>query len=140
MDNKTSHTATVTYLGDLRCNSVHEKSNNSYDTDAPLDNNGKGQAFSPTDTIAAGLASCMLTVMGIKAIELKVDLKSSVANVTKVMAADPRRISAINVELHMAGNCDKRSQLILERVALTCPVFNSLHPEMEKNITFNWNK
>ncbi|WP_041497763.1 OsmC family protein [Nonlabens marinus] len=131
-------TSQVTYLGDLRCNSKHLKSGSEYPTDAPIDNNGKGEAFSPTDTVAAGLASCMMTVMGIKAADLKVDLAGSTAQVTKIMAAEPRRISKIEVQLSMKGNCDKRAQLILERVAQTCPVMNSLHPDIEKNIEFSW--
>lgn len=131
-------TSTVTYLGQLRCNSVHLKSGNAYVTDAPIDNNGKGEAFSPTDTVATGLASCMLTVMGIKAQDLSVELSDSVATVAKHMSAEPRRISRIDVHLEMKGGCDKRTQLILERVAMTCPVHNSLHPAIEKNITFNW--
>ena len=131
-------TATVIYLGDLRCESTHLKSGNTYKTDAPLDNNGKGEAFSPTDTVAAGLASCMLTVMGIKAQELQIDITGSEAGITKHMAANPRRISQIDVSLTMQGNCDKRTQLILERVALTCPVYNSLHPDVVKNIRLDW--
>ncbi len=131
-------TSQVTYLGDLRCSSKHVKSGSEFATDAPIDNNGKGEAFSPTDTVATGLASCMMTVMGIKASDLKVELTGSTAQVTKIMAAEPRRISRIDLQLFMKGNCDKRTQLILERVAQTCPVMNSLHPGIEKNIDFNW--
>jgi len=131
-------TSQVTYLGELRCSSQHLKSGNVYHTDAPIDNNGKGEAFSPTDTVATGLASCMMTVMGIKAKELDIDLTDSIAAITKTMSADPRRISQIDIELSMKGNCDKRDQLILERVAHTCPVMNSLHPDIQKNITFIW--
>jgi len=131
-------TATVTYLGNLRCESTHLKSGSTYHTDAPVDNNGKGEAFSPTDTVAAALASCMLTVMGIKAQDLDVQLAGSEAAVTKHMGTDPRRISQIEVVLTMHGNCDKRTQLILERIALTCPVYNSLHTDVKKRVTFNW--
>jgi uncharacterized OsmC-like protein len=131
-------TSFVEYKGNLRCESTHLKSSDSFTTDAPVDNNGKGEAFSPTDTVATALASCMLTVMGIKADEIGVNLIGSVAKVTKTMSASPRRISQIDVELGMKGNCDHRAQLILERVANTCPVFNSLHPELVKNIIFNW--
>ncbi|MEO9503252.1 OsmC family protein [Nonlabens ulvanivorans] len=131
-------TSTVTYLGDLRCESKHLKSDDTFTTDAPTDNNGKGEAFSPTDTVATGLASCMITMMGIKARDLELDLKGSVAQVTKTMTANPRRISQIDVILDMKGNCDKRAQLILERIANTCPVHQSLHPDIVKNITFNW--
>jgi uncharacterized OsmC-like protein len=131
-------TATVRYLGNLRCESTHIKSGNTFYTDAPLDNHGKGEAFSPTDTIAAALASCMLTVMGIKAQDLEIHIAGSEAAVTKHMATDPRRISQIDVVLTMQGNCDKRTQLILERTALTCPVYNSLHTDVKKLVTFIW--
>jgi len=131
-------TSTVEYKGNLRCESTHLKSSNSFLTDAPVDNKGKGEAFSPTDTVATGLASCMLTVMGIKAVDMGIELSGSKAQVTKVMDANPRRISQIDVVLDMKGGCDKRTQLILERVGNTCPVHNSLHPDIVKNITFNW--
>ncbi|QJP34874.1 OsmC family protein [Nonlabens sp. Ci31] len=131
-------TSIVEYKGNLRCESTHLKSSNSFTTDAPVDNNGKGEAFSPTDTVATALASCMLTMMGIKAEEMEVDLLGSIAKVTKTMSANPRRISQIDVELDMKGKSDQRTQLILERVANTCPVLRSLHPELVKNIIFNW--
>ncbi|PPK93231.1 MULTISPECIES: OsmC family protein [Nonlabens] len=131
-------TSTVEYKGNLRCESTHLKSGNSFLTDAPVDNQGKGEAFSPTDTVATGLASCMLTVMGIKAADMGIELSGSKAQVTKIMDANPRRISQIDVVLDMKGGCDKRAQLILERVGNTCPVHNSLHPDIVKNITFNW--
>jgi uncharacterized OsmC-like protein len=128
----------VNYLGELRCECVHVQSSETIITDAPTDNNGKGEAFSPTDTVATALASCMLTIMGIKAKEMEVDIKDSAAKVIKVMASNPRRISEIHVELDMKGSCDHRTRLILERVAVTCPVYNSVHPDIVKNITFNW--
>lgn len=131
-------TSTVTYIGDLSCESKHLKSGDTFITDAPIDNNGKGAAFSPTDTIATGLASCMFTMMGIKARDIGTDLSGSTAQVTKTMDSNPRRISQIDVILDLKGNCDKRTQLILERIANTCPVHYSLHPDIVKNITFNW--
>lgn len=131
-------TSTVTYISDLRCESQHLKSGDTFKTDAPTDNNGKGMAFSPTDIVATALASCMLTVMGIKAADLDIKLDGSVAQVTKHMATDPRRVSQIDVVLNMKGDCDKRTQLILERVGNTCPVLSSLHPDIVKNISFNW--
>jgi len=94
-------TSIVTYLGDLRTSSVHLQSGSEIISDAPLDNNGKGAAFSPTDTVANALASCMFTVMGIKARDLNVDLSGSTAEVTKVMAAEPRRISEIHVVFNL---------------------------------------
>jgi uncharacterized OsmC-like protein len=131
-------TSKVTYLGDLRTSSIHLQSGNEIISDAPLDNNGKGEAFSPTDTVANALASCMMTVMGIKARDLNIDLKGSTAEVTKVMNAEPRRIGAIEIIFDMVGTMDQKSKTILERTAMTCPVFLSLNPEIEKRITFNW--
>jgi uncharacterized OsmC-like protein len=131
-------TSKVTYLGDLRTSSIHLQSGNEIISDAPLDNNGKGEAFSPTDTVANALASCMMTVMGIKARDLEVDLKGSTAAVTKIMNAEPRRIGVIEITFEMVGTHDKKNITILERTAMTCPVFMSLNTEIEKRITFNW--
>ena len=131
-------TSKVTYLGDLRTSSIHLQSGSEIITDAPLDNNGKGKAFSPTDTVANGLASCMFTVMGIKAKDLEVDFYGSNAEVTKIMGIDPRRITEIHVTFNFSINPDDKIKTILERTAMTCPVFFSLHPEIKKEITFNW--
>ncbi|MDF4222432.1 OsmC family protein [Maribacter sp. M208] len=131
-------TSKVTYNGELRTECVHLKSNDSFVTDAPVDNNGLGQAFSPTDTVATGLASCMLTMMGIKANGLKVDLKGATAAVTKHMAASPRRISKIEVEVHLPKDISDKNRKILVHTANTCPVHYSLHPDIEKVITYNW--
>ena len=131
-------TSKVTYLGDLRTSSIHIQSGSEIISDAPIDNNGKGEAFSPTDTVANGLASCMMTVMGIKARDLNVDLTGSTASVTKFMQAEPRRISKIEVVFDMAIAADEKTKTILERTANTCPVHLSLHPEIEKIISFNW--
>ena len=131
-------TSKVTYLGNLRTENEHLKSGNTYITDAPTDNNGKGEAFSPTDTVATGLANCMLTVMGIKARTLEVDLAASTALVTKTMAANPRRISKIEVILQLPSGVSEKHQKILENTANTCPVHHSLHPDIEKEIVFQW--
>lgn len=131
-------TAKVTYLGNLRTENQHLKSGNTYITDAPADNKGKGVFFSPTDTIATGLANCMLTVMGIKACSMDVVLDGATAVVTKIMSANPRRISRIEVVFEMPSNVDSKSQKILENTGNTCPVHHSLHPDIEKIITFNW--
>lgn len=132
-------TSKVTYLGNLRTENVHLKSGNSYITDAPIDNNGKGEAFSPTDTVATGLANCMLTVMGIKARNMNVDMAGTTAEVTKTMAADPRRISKVDVVVDLPFQADEKTKTILEHTAKTCPVFYSLHPDIDVSITFNWN-
>jgi uncharacterized OsmC-like protein len=131
-------TSKVTYLGDLRTSSVHIQSGAEILSDAPIDNNGKGEAFSPTDTVANALATCMMTIMGIKARDLALDLKDSTAEVLKSMNAEPRRIGAVEIVFHLQGTADQKNKTILERAAMTCPVFLSLHPEIEKRITFNW--
>jgi len=131
-------TSKVTYLGDLRTSSIHVQSGSEIISDAPVDNNGKGEAFSPTDTVANALASCMFTVMGIKARSMDVDFSGSTAEVTKVMQAEPRKISEIQVIFHMDIEADDKTRTILERTALTCPVYLSLNPDIKKVITFNW--
>lgn len=131
-------TSKVTYLGDLRTSSIHLQSGSEIISDAPLDNSGKGEAFSPTDTVANGFATCMMTVMGIKAREMGVDFTGSIAEVTKIMAADPRRISEIHVTFEMNIEADEKTKTILERTALTCPVHFSLHPDIKREIVFNW--
>ncbi|MBD3583609.1 OsmC family protein [Flavobacterium selenitireducens] len=131
-------TSKVTYLGELRTSSVHIQSGSEIISDAPLDNNGKGEAFSPTDTVANALASCMLTVMGIKARALDVDFAGATADVTKHMQAEPRRISRIEVHFDMGISVDEKTKTILERTAMTCPVYLSLHPDIEKVVSFAW--
>jgi uncharacterized OsmC-like protein len=131
-------TSKVTYLGDLRTSSIHLQSGTEIISDAPLDNNGKGEAFSPTDIVANGLATCMLTVMGIKARDLGVDFSGSTAEVTKIMAAEPRRISEIHLTFQMNLAADEKTKTILERTAMTCPVNFSLHPDIKRVIVFNW--
>lgn len=131
-------TSKVTYIGDLRTSSVHIQSGNTIITDAPTDNHGKGEAFSPTDSVANALATCMLTVMGIKAKDLEVDFTGSTAEVTKIMGTDPRRIVEIHVTFNMNLIADEKTRTVLERTALTCPVYFSLHPDIKKEISFNW--
>ena len=131
-------TSIVTYEGELRTKSIHLASKDSFITDAPIDNNGKGEAFSPTDTVASALASCILTIMGIKAKNLDLDLRGTKAQVTKVMASEPRRIEEIKVEINVNKSFDSKIQRLLERAALNSPVAKSLHPDLKQNITFNW--
>lgn len=131
-------TSKVIYSGELRTECEHVRSGNTFITDAPLDNNGKGEAFSPTDTVATALASCMLTVMGIKANGLEVDLTDSSAEITKHMASDPRRISKIEVKLSLPAYVSGKNRKILENTARTCPVLYSLHADIKKEIDFHW--
>ena len=131
-------TSKVTYTGNLRTTCEHVRSGDTFITDAPIDNNGLGEAFSPTDTVATGLASCMMTMMGIKARDLGINMVEITAEVTKHMAADPRRISKIEVDLKLPTDITDKHRKILENTARTCPVLYSLHPDIEKVITFNW--
>lgn len=131
-------TSKVVYTGELRTICTHLRSGNEFITDAPIDNNGLGQAFSPTDTVATALASCMLTVMGIKARDFSLDLTNSNAEVTKIMAANPRRISEIVIKLQLPSKVSEKNRKILQHTANTCPVIQSLHPEIKKGISFNW--
>lgn len=131
-------TSKVTYLGDLRTSSIHIQSGTEILSDAPVDNNGKGEAFSPTDSVANALATCMMTIMGIKARDLNIDFQGSTAAVTKIMNAEPRRIGAIEIVFEMQGVTEQKDKTILERAAMTCPVFLSLNTEIKKDISFIW--
>src|SRR5436190_907563 len=131
-------TSKITYLGDLRTSSIHVQSGSEIISDAPIDNQGKGEAFSPTDTVANALATCMLTVMGIKARDLDVDFSGSTAEVTKIMGTEPRRITEIHVVFDMNISADDKTKTVLEKTAMTCPVLQSLHPDIKKDVIFNW--
>jgi uncharacterized OsmC-like protein len=131
-------TAKVTYQGDLRTQSIHLQSNNQIITDAPTDNHGKGEAFSPTDLLASSLGSCMLTIMGIKADSMDLDISSTTAEVTKVMAAEPRRVSEVHIEIQFQQSFDERTQKVLEQAALNCPVAKSVHPDIQQVVKFHY--
>ncbi len=133
-------TSRVIYLGNLRTRAEHLQSGETILTDAPKDNQGMGEAFSPTDLLATSLASCMLTIMGIAAKARGLDLSETEAEVTKVMAWDPRRVSEINVKLCVRGgiNLNEKEKDVLEKAALTCPVWYSIHPDIKKQITWEW--
>ena len=131
-------TSRITYLGDLRTTSVHLQSGTEILSDAPTDNHGKGEAYSPTDLVANALGSCMISIMAIKSKDLNVDLVGSTIEITKVMQAEPRKIAKIIVVLNMPITVDEKTRVILERVAMNCPVLLSLNADIEKNITFNW--
>lgn len=131
-------TSKIIYQGDLRTECEHIQSGNKYITDAPLDNQGKGEAFSPTDNVATSLASCMFTIMGIKAKDMNLNLKGAYAHVTKHMAANPRRISKIEVAFFLNPDFNEKEKTILENAAKTCPVIYSLHPDIEKAVSFKY--
>lgn len=131
-------TSKVTYLGDLRTSSVHLQSGTEILSDAPKDNHGKGEAFSPTDLLANALGSCMISIMAIKSRDLDLDLTGSTIDVTKIMQAEPRKIAKIKIVMNMSIATDEKNKTILERVAMNCPVLLSLNPDIEKDITFHW--
>lgn len=131
-------TSNITYVGDLRTVCIHLQSGTQILTDAPTDNHGKGEAFSPTDLVATALGSCMVSIMGIKSKDLNVDLKDSTVSITKIMQAEPRKIAKIEVILDMSIETSEKNKAILERAAMTCPVLLSLHPDIEKDVVFNW--
>ena len=130
-------TSTVVYNGELRTTCTHLRSENSFETDAPVDNNGKGERFSPTDLLATSLGVCMITVMGIKARNMGFDLDEVKIDVEKIMKADPRRVGGINLFFHIPGNLksiDEKTKQILKHTGDTCPVRKSIHPDIEVNI------
>ncbi|WP_298524577.1 OsmC family protein [uncultured Christiangramia sp.] len=131
-------TSKVTYLGNLRTEAEHLQSGSKMITDAPVDNHGKGEAFSPTDTVATALASCMLTIMGIKANDHQMEIEGTTAEVTKVMTDKPRRISKIEINISVKGSFKEKEKKILENAALTCPVYHSLHTDIEKLVNFTY--
>lgn len=135
---KSSPTSTVEYIGSLRCQSEHLKSGQIIESDAPVDNHGQGMKFSPTDLLATSLAKCMLTVMGIKTQSMEGQLDGSHAEVYKEMASNPRRVARITVHLTMKGDFTDDEKKLLEKTAFTCPVGNSLSPELVQDIRFTW--
>lgn len=129
----------VEYEGDLHCKAVHGPSRAELNTDAPVDNQGRGENFSPTDLVATALGTCMLTVMGILARTLKIDIAGATATVEKEMSATaPRRIDTLRVKIHVPQTLSPEDQQKLERAAHTCPVHKSLHPEIDTPIEFIW--
>lgn len=133
-------TSKVIYEGDLRTSATHIFSGNTIETDAPLDNQGKAERFSPTDLLATALASCMCTIMGIAARTHNLNIDGVVCEVEKIMATNPRRVSEIkiNVIFPEHSKIESKYRTILERAALTCPVYESLHPDLQKTILFIW--
>ncbi|MEN9685083.1 MAG: hypothetical protein RLZZ28_869 [Bacteroidota bacterium] len=133
-------TSQIIYKGDLRCMATHLQSGTIIETDAPTDNQGKGERFSPTDLVVVALATCMVTTMGIKAQGLGIKLDDTGIEVTKIMVSDPRRIGKILVHLFFPATLqlDEKQRDLMERTARTCPVARSLHPEVELDMQFNW--
>jgi putative redox protein len=135
-------TSSVLYEGNLRTVCTHLKSTTVIETDAPVDNQGKGERFSPSDLVATALGSCMLTIMGIKARDLNINLEGVQIDVEKIMATEPRRISGINLTFRFPKSLviTEKEKIILEKAAHTCPVIHSIHPDIKVNAAFNWTK
>jgi putative redox protein len=133
-------TATILYEGNLRCNAKHLQSGNTIETDAPTDNRGKGERFSPTDLVCTALATCMITTMAMKATDMGIELKGAEISVQKHMIADPRRIGKIDVHLSFPASLktEEKDRVILQRVADHCPVARSLGADVVINATYNW--
>lgn len=128
------------YTGNLRTEAVHEQSGTKLITDAPLDNHGKGESFSPTDLLATALGSCMLTIMGISAEAYGYSLEGTTIATEKIMGTNPRRVVEIKIDITFpkGNNYTPQQKRVIENAAKTCPVYNSLHPELKKTITFNY--
>ena len=132
-------TSKIIYKGNLRTEAVHLKSNAIIITDAPTDNKGKGEAFSPTDMVATALGSCMLTIIGIKSEEHNIDIENIKMNITKVMSAAPRKISEIIVEFDFLGKSyTSKEKIIIEKSAKSCPVALSLDQKLKQTVLFNF--
>lgn len=125
------------YLGDLRTEITHVQSGNKVTTDAPTDNNGKGEYISPTDMVAGALGSCMLTLMDISARRHGIDLRGTRVEIQKIMASEPRRIAEIRLDFYLPGEYSEKEMLILKRAAETCPVGKSLHPDVRQTVTWH---
>lgn len=136
-------TSVVVYEGDLRTTCTHLQSSSAIETDAPTDNQGKGERFSPTDLMATSLATCMLTVMGIKARTMGIELQGLKTEVEKIMKTDPRRVGGINITFHIPQslqNLAEKDITILRHTAHTCPVAQSIHPDIEVQVNWgSWN-
>ncbi|MBE6229110.1 MAG: OsmC family protein [Bacteroidales bacterium] len=128
------------YTGNLRTEAIHEQSGSKLVTDAPLDNHGKGEFFSPTDLLATALGSCMLTIMGISAQEYGYNLEGTTVETEKIMGTNPRRVVEIKITINFPKGNDytDRQKRVIESAAKTCPVANSLHPDLKKTIVFNY--
>jgi len=131
-------TSKVIYQGGLRTQATHIRSGNTIITDAPVDNKGKGEAFSPTDLVATAIGSCMLTIMGIKADEMNINIEGATAEVEKIMGTEPRRIAQVNILINVPISTDEKTKKILVKSAMTCPVDKSISETMIRDVKFTW--
>ena len=132
-------TANIQYQGALRCEATHLQSGSIIETDAPTDNRGKGERFSPTDLLGVSLATCMITTMGIRAGDMGINLEGTRVGMTKHMLSEPRRVGKLEVELILPGtNVSDTDRKLLEKIGDTCPVIRSLHPDLQVITTYTW--
>lgn len=131
-------TASISYLGDLRCSATHLQSGTNIETDAPTDNRGKGEKFSPTDTLCVALGTCIITTMALKANDMNIDLKGTTIDITKHMQPNPRRVAQVDVTLKLPVQPGEKERSLLEMIGNNCPVAKSIHPDMKLNIHYLW--
>lgn len=133
-------TSSIIYKGGLRCQAVHVQSQSMIETDAPVDNKGKGERFSPTDLLCVSLATCIVTTMGIKAADMQIDIASTTMEVTKHMIMEPRSVGKIEIAIHMAHPeiISEKDKTILERAANNCPVKKSLNANVIVDVKYFW--
>ena len=133
-------TASILYQGDLRCGATHLQSDTVIESDAPTDNHGKGEKFSPTDLLCVSLGTCIITTIAIKAADLNIDVKGTTIEVTKHMLNDPRRVGQVDVNVKFPGlfTVDEKDKVVLEKTGNNCPVAKSIHPDIKVNIDYEW--
>ncbi len=133
-------TATIIYTGQLRCNAKHNQSGTVIETDAPTDNRGKGERFSPTDLLCVSLGTCIITTMGIKATDMGIDLTGATLQVQKHMLANPRRVGKIEISLSFPATLkvNEKDKTLLQQIGDNCPVMKSINPDIETNVVYSW--
>jgi len=135
-------TTTIIYTGQLRCSATHNQSGTVIETDAPTDNRGKGERFSPTDLLCVSLGTCIITTMGIRAMDMGINLDGTTLQVQKHMLGDPRRVGGIDITLGFPASLqlEEKDRLILQRIGDNCPVQKSIHPDIKTNVVYNWSR
>ena len=135
-------TATIVYTGQLRCNATHNQSGTVIETDAPTDNRGKGERFSPTDLLCVSLGTCIITTIGIRATDMGIDLNGTKLQVQKHMLSDPRRVGRVDITIDFPASLQlqEKDRSLLQKIGDNCPVQKSIHPDIQTNIVYNWAK
>ena len=135
-------TATIVYTGQLRCNATHNQSGTVIETDAPTDNRGKGERFSPTDLLCVSLGTCIITTIGIRATDMGIDLNGTKLQVQKYMLSDPRRVGRVDITIDFPASLQlqEKDRSLLQKIGDNCPVQKSIHPDIQTNVVYNWAK